>query len=193
MFELITIGSMLFWVVVPVFTVWGMAAFVSSYDHEFGSDAGPFGVVIMFLLAIAAICLCIADIPYPDWQWLISYPLLGLVWLPLHWFLLLISRARKMAETIKADTSDDLAYNKITYEQRQWLTKDCDWRNGQLELDHPNSSMLVLHSFLWPISVFAFFTHGLFVEAYRICYGLLDKARKSVSNWFLSQFNMDKD
>lgn len=111
------------------------------------------GLSLGILAAYAgAMFFLVDDWPQFNYRWLLVYPLLALMWLPVYWYFDLLRRSAKLKSLI-------IQYGNLEVVHDKGYTNDIKASRGHYEADikHPHVDDLFANTLLFPVSIPLFF------------------------------------
>lgn len=106
----------------------------------------------------AAMFFLVDDWPTFNYRWLVVYPMLAALWLPVYWYLDLVRRASRMKSLISQYGDLECVWAKSGEEIRRDLVKAPLGTTGiRANIRHPSVDDLFCNCLLFPISIPLFF------------------------------------
>jgi hypothetical protein len=106
---------------------------------------------------VAAMFFLVDDWPTFNYRWLVVYPGLAALWLPVYWYLDLIRRASKIKSLIIQYGDLDYVWSKSGEDIRRDLSGGHVLESVKANIKHPSVDDLFCNCLLFPISIPLFF------------------------------------
>jgi len=139
------------WLFLAISAVFLFAQSVLLFNNKNGISLG------ILALYAAAMFFLVDDWPTFNVRWLIVYPALALLWLPVYWYLDLLRRASNIKSLVIQYGSVKDAYENCSLEltRRDFFVGND--RSVKANIKHPHVDDLFANALLFPISIPLFF------------------------------------
>lgn len=167
-------GGFLFLIVMTVFLLVQGSLLYNNKNWHSIMFLGGFSVAMYFL---------VPDWPEFNWKFLVIYPVLALLWLPVYWYLDFARRAAEIKAGIVTNGSLNAYHKSLNYSHiiHRDITKTED---GQLvvNLKHPHKDDLFANALFFPISIPVFFGESAIRMVIDYITGFMEDIRKKFND-----------
>lgn len=178
--SLLEFGGVIFWVIIGAF-LFIEAALLFNREHSW----------TFFPMFVFGVFVFIVSGSFPDlnYKWLLLYPLIGLIWLPVYWYLCLRrDRAEMRALVAKYGSVQEVAAKtpRLKYLVMDYGEGDKVRTNRiySVRFKHPDFDDLASNAILWPISMPVFSCENAIKYSIDAVSGCMNRVRDKFSAEF---------